>query len=123
MIGKFVDTFTSIVNFKSHIMSFLEYGSVFLECLPLSFKTKLQRLQNKCLRVCHCSERFTSNYELHRLSHVLPLSLRRKISTCLLMYKKIQADPKIFHKSDRIGNRSGGTFVVTVPKPNKESFS
>lgn len=39
-----------------------------------------------------------------------------------MMYKKIQSNPKIIHHSDRVGNRSGGTFIVKVPKPKKESF-
>lgn len=87
-----------------------------------NLKNKLQRLQNECLRVCHRSDRFTYNYELHKRSKVLPLRLRHKMSTCLMVYKKIQSDPKIIYHSQRTGNRSGGTFIVKVPKPNKETF-
>lgn len=121
-IRRYVNTYTATTIFKSYILSFLEYGSMFLEGLPISCENKLQRLQNKCLHVCHRSGRFTSNFELHTRSRVLPLRLRRKMGTCLMMYKKIKADPKIIYKPNRIGNRSGGTLIVKEPKPNRESF-
>lgn len=121
-IRRFVNSYTALSIFKSHVMSYLEYGSIFFDCIPISQKNKLERLQNKCLRVCHLTDRHTSNSMLHKRSNALPLRLRRKMSICSLMYRRIQKDRSLLHVSGRIGNRSQGSYMVKTPLPKRESF-
>lgn len=115
-------SFTAITIFQSYVMSYLEYGSIFLDCISVSLRNKFQRLQNKCLWVCHLVDSHTSNYRLHKRSNVLLLRLRRKMSICSLMYRKIQKNPTLLHVSGWVGNRSYGSYMVTTPLPRKESF-
>lgn len=85
-----MNAFTSVAMYKIHFLSFFEYGSVFLDYLPQNLKNKLQRCQNKCLRVSQEADRYTSNLDLHLKCKILPLRYRRKISLCAMMYKNIE---------------------------------
>lgn len=105
-IRKFINTFTAVIIFKSYILSYLEYGTIFLDCIPLNLKNKRQRLQIKSLRVCHLRDRHMSNFELHQVSRVLPLRIRRKMSICSLMFRKVHENPAILYIPGRLGNRS-----------------
>lgn len=86
------DTHTAVLLYKCHLLSFLEYGGIFLEGLPIQNVTKLQRLQNRCLRVCYKANRFVSNYNLHVRAKLLPLRLRRNLAVCQTMYKLLKRD-------------------------------
>lgn len=50
---------------------------------------RLQKLQNKALRICFCANRYTSNYDLHRQSNVLAVILRSKLDMYKIMYKRM----------------------------------
>lgn len=97
-IRKFIPENVAILIYKSLIMSKLSYGGVF--CISANKKQlgKLQKLQNRVLRTCYLSDRYTSNIALHSKAHVLPLSLRRKLEICKLMYKRMN-DPRLIKVS------------------------
>lgn len=71
-IRSLIDPKTAVILYKSHLLSFLEYGSIFVDGLSLQCRVKLQRLQNSCLRVCYKSDGYTSNFDLHKTSNLLP---------------------------------------------------
>lgn len=89
-IRKMMNTYTAVAIYKSHLLSFMEYGAVFLDYLPQNLKIKLQRCQNKCLSVSHMADRYTSNLELHTKCKILLLRYRRKLNLCAMMYKRIE---------------------------------
>lgn len=90
-----LNTYTALTVYKSHLLAFLEYGSVFMDCLPQNMKNKFQRSQNKCLRIAQKADRYISNMELHKSSKILPLRNRRKSSLCSIMYKRIGQYPEL----------------------------
>lgn len=121
-IRPFIDTHTSILIYKSHLLSYLEYGSIFIDCLPLNLLQKLQRIQNKCLRICHHVDKTTSNVELHQKSKLLPLKQRRIAAICKFFFKKIRQSPYMLTEPVRKGNRSSFKRLIKLPIPKKNRF-
>lgn len=70
-------------------MSRLIYGGIL--CLGASKMNlaRLQKLQNRALRICYCASRYTSNIKLHTDANVLPLYLRRKLDIYKSMYSRM----------------------------------
>lgn len=118
----FIDRRTAIIIYKSHLLSLLEYGLIILDSIPVNLLNKLQRVQNKCLRVCNLSDKKMSNMELHRISKVLPLRLRRKQAICNFMFKKIRKTPEILTEHVRKGNRSSYKRMNHLQKPRTNRF-
>lgn len=54
-------------------------------------------------------------------SKLLPLKMRREMSVCKLVFKKILINPDILRESQRLGNRSSNKRLVQlfVPKSNR----
>lgn len=55
---------------------------------------KLQNLQNRSLRICYLSGRYTSDLVLHRQAKVLPLKIRGKLELLKLMYRVSRKQPE-----------------------------
>lgn len=121
-IRSMIDINTAVIMYKSHLLSFWEYGSIFMECLPLQSQVKIQRLQNKCLRVRYKANRFTSNFELHQKARILPLKFRRKIAVSRTMFRRITRCPELLAIPTRLGNRSESSRYFKVSFPNKERY-
>lgn len=121
-IRPYIDTRTSVLIYKSHLLSYLEYGSIFLDRLPLYLLHKLQRVQNKCLRICHHVDKTTFNVELHRKSKLLPLKQRRTSAICKYFLKKIRQSPSMLMEPVRKRNRSSYKRLIRLPKPRKNKF-
>lgn len=77
----FINSSIAVQVYKSLILSRLTYGV--LLCLGASQlnRSRLQKVQNRGLRICFCADRYTSNLKLHNDAKVLPLSLRMKLDT------------------------------------------
>lgn len=83
----------------------LLYVSINYICFPsrnmdaFSLKGMLQRIQNKCLRICLRTDVKTSNFEVQLKSRVLPLHYRRKTAIGKYLFKKVFPDPTFKNKS------------------------
>lgn len=121
-VRSFMDERTAVIVYKSHLLSIMEYGNIFLEGLTQQLKQKLQRFQNRCLHICHGCNKYTSSFELHKSSNLLPLKHRRKITMGCVMFKRICKKLSVLYVSERSGNRSSQNRTVKVPFPNSESF-
>lgn len=124
-IRPYIDSRTAVIIYKSHMLSYLEYGSIFLDGLPLNLLSKLQRLQNKCLRICHHADKSTSNVDLHFASKLLPLRLRRKSAVSKFFVKKVRQSPELLSEPVRKGNRSSHNrnIKLLLPRTNKFKYS
>lgn len=88
-IRKYITEETAVLIYKTLIMSKLNYGGIFCLSANTNQLSKLQKLQNRALRICFLSNRYISNLELHKRANVLPLCLRRKLDMCKLMFKRM----------------------------------
>lgn len=86
----------------------------------LQNQQKLQKLQNKSLRICFLSGRYTSNLVLHRQSNVLPLRLRGKLELYKLKYRisRKQLDPV----ETGVNTRSQNAFPIELIAPKSDKF-
>lgn len=121
-VRPFINTEIAVLLYKSHLLSFLEYGTIFFVGLPIYLKCKLQRFQNKVLRVCHKADRYTTNLALHLASKIAPLEARRKVKICNYMFKQTRQTPEILTIPVRHGNRSSLKRLVKVPLPRNDRF-
>lgn len=88
-VRRYITPHIAIQIFKSLIMSKLNYGGVL--CMGASQRNlnRLQKSQNRALRICLCTDCYTSNLKLHRDSNVLQLFLRRKLELYKCMYARM----------------------------------
>lgn len=86
-IRKFIDCKSAVTIFKSFILSRLEYGSIFGIESNASTVRKLQKLVNKCLRICFKLPRDSNVFDMHTHAKLLPLCVRRNIQLMKLMFK------------------------------------
>lgn len=94
-------------------MSKINYGNVLCFGAPKVSLGRLQKLQNRALRVCHCASRYTSNYELHLISGVLPIALRRKLDLLKIMYFRM-----LYNRGGDAPATTGGTAInLTQSRP------
>lgn len=121
-IRPYIDTYTSVLIYNSHLLSYLEYGSIFIDGLPLNLLQKLQRVQNKCLRICHHVDKKTSNVELHIKSKLLPLKQRRSSAICKFFFKKIRQSRSKLVEPVRKGNRSSYKRLIRLQMPRKKQI-
>lgn len=119
-IRKFIDERIAVNLYKSLIMSVLQYRCFFYGNATLYNQQKLQKLQNKSLRICYLSGRYMSNLTLHQQSNVLPLSLRSRLEFYKFMYRvsRKQAAPVGLV----VNTRSQSAFPVGLPAPKSDKF-
>lgn len=104
-------------------MSKLNYGGIFCISAKKKDVSKLQKLQNRSLRICCRTNRYTSNIPLHRKSNVLPLYLRRNLDTYKIMFKRMVAEKRevIDNDTSRIVTRYSASKppIFVSPRSNK----
>lgn len=88
-IRKFIPTCVAVLIYKALIMSVINYGGMLCTGASKLDLSRIQKFQNRALRVCTYANRYTSNISLHRDTNVLPLYLRRKLETYKLMYSRM----------------------------------
>lgn len=78
-IRPYIDEHTAILIFKAHILSRVEYGSVFCIGANKVHLDKLQKLVNRNLCICLRKPRDFSVFQMHISAKFLPLRIRRQM--------------------------------------------
>lgn len=84
-----IPEYVAVLVYKCLIMAKLNYGGIVCLGAKKQELEKLQKLQNRALRICYSATRYTSNVSLHTRANVLPLFLRRKYELYNVMYKRL----------------------------------
>ena len=74
----YINTKMAITIYNTLIVPFLDYGDILLINASIELLNKLQRLQNKCLRICLRAQLQTPTFFLHQETKTAPLHDRRK---------------------------------------------
>lgn len=87
-LRKFINTEVALQIFKTFIFPILEYGDFLLKLLACSMKTldKLQKFQNRMLRLILNPATRISGVELQIQCKMLPLAYRRHLAVLRLMH-------------------------------------
>ena len=89
---KYISTEQAITIYKSKIVPYFDYGDIFLMSITSKTKQKLQKLQNRALRICLEAEGRTSVNMLHNTCYVSKLDDRRTIHLLNFTYKRAQQE-------------------------------
>ena len=93
---------TSLKIYKSVIVPVFDYCSFIVDGGLQKDIRKLQRLQNRALRICLRAVPADSNVDnIHNICHVVKLKERRKYLLQCFMYKRAAADPTLRRSSRR----------------------
>ena len=103
------------------ILPYMEYGDVFMSGANQVDLDKLQRLQNRGLRICLQSETRTTVYDLHKHSKLQKLEHRRVAHLRNLIFKKTLKAPELQAVPRRSTRANDGPLLV-VAQPKNELF-
>lgn len=121
-IRPYIDIHTAILIFKAHILSRVEYGSIFCSWANKSHLEKLQKLVNRSIRVCLKRPRDANVFTLHVDAKVLPLRIRRNIVLMKLMFGLKSKEGNNERANKRVVTRSSTLCNLSIPFPNTEWF-
>lgn len=106
---------TAIVLFKTMVLPYLEFASSLLIGCTQKEKVKLQRLQNRGLRLALGRNRLHGTIELHREGKLAGWEIRAKIALCRLVFKRKYDEEFLVERRDtRL--MDGPVFAMVMPK-------
>ena len=89
-VRKFITTEQAITIYKSKIVPYFDYGDIFLMNISSKTKQKLQRVQNRALRICLEAEGRSNVNMLHNTCYVNKLDDRRVAHLLNFVYNRAQ---------------------------------
>lgn len=89
-IRPFINTeIIAVLLYKTHLLSYLEYGAIFFIGLPVHLMWKIQRFRNKVSCICHKADGYTTNFPpifLLKLFHLKFMAKSFFLLTSLFRY-------------------------------------
>lgn len=113
---------TALLMYKTYVLPMLEFGLFILDNYYKGQVEKLQKVQNRCLRMCFRKDRQSSARLLHLRAKLLPLRHRRECCLLNLLNEKLIKGDGVFNVDVGKSNRARGGTQVTVPFPKTETF-
>ena len=86
-VRQYISQNLSLYLYKSLILPEFDYGDQIYDAMATITANQLQVLQNSCLRVCTKVDKRTSIADLHAISGVPTLDIRRRVHTCNFLHK------------------------------------
>ena len=87
-IRRYINTHQALTIYKSMILPYFCYGNVLMHNLKVATYDRMQKLQNKALRLCLQKDNRCNVNQLHRDGNTNMLVDRRKANLCNFMYKR-----------------------------------
>ena len=115
-----ITTKCALSIYKTMILPLFEYGGLFLSSCTDKEQTKLQRLQNQALRVIYKEDNYANVFELHNISNLLPLKLRREMALIKIMFNKVHNNQGLDPRT--LNTRAHDGPLMVVPKPNSSRY-
>ena len=100
----------------SMILPYLDYADSIFHKANTSDLDKLQRLQNRCLKICANKDRRFSTDQGHRLASVPFLKDRRRAHVLNFMYKRKGKRELMNNREIRTRAHDAPLFNVTIPR-------
>ena len=119
-IRKFITTEQAITIYKSKIVPYFDYGDIFLMNITSKTKQKLQKVQNRGLRICMEAEGRTNVNFLHNTCNVNKLDDRR--STHLLNFVYNRAQKEEYCQTGPRALRRYNAPILKEVKSNNKNF-
>ena len=116
-IRKYVDVHTSLIIYKTMILPHFDYGDVIYAAGSQENLNELQKLQNKCLRICTKAPLDINIDRLHSLSKLSKLEKRRNTHLLNLMYSRKNDEAYIDNRP--IPTRQHTSITFKIPFSDK----
>ena len=110
----------ALTIYKSMVLPLVEYGGLFLDTCTDNVQTKIQRLQNRTLRIIYKQDNYVKMYDLHNTANLLPLKLRREIALLKIMFSKIQDRQGL--QLRELTTRANDGPIMNVSKPASSRY-
>ena len=98
-LKKYLKDETALLIYKTMLLPYFDYADVIFCKANKKDIDKLQRLQNKCLRICLGKERRFDTDRAHKLANTPFLSDRREAHVCNFMYKR-KGNPELLNRRE-----------------------
>ena len=119
-IRKYITTGQAIAIYKSKVVPYFDYGDIFLINISQKSIDKLQKLQNRALRICLARDGRSNVNDLHNKCNIDKLRQGREVHLLNFVYKSA-------HSLDYLQNRNRNIRRFDAPimreiKSNNRSF-
>ena len=115
-IRKFLTEDVALRIYKSMILPYFDYGDVIYSSANQEGLEKLQRLQNKCLKICKGYNKRAGTDEIHIETKIPKLELRREAHINNFMYGRLENIDLVDTRKIRTRAHSAPLFKVKIPK-------
>ena len=119
-IRKFLNETVALKIYKSMILPYFDYGDVIYNTANMEGLDKLQRLQNRGLKICKNLHVRYDTKDLHRITKVPMLKIRRKAHVNNFMFNRLKKISMVDTRDIRTRAHDAPLFRIKVPK--NESF-
>ena len=119
-VRKFMTETVALRIYMTMIIPYFDYGDVLYANSNVEGLDKLQRLQNRCLKICKGFDRRFNTNELHRITKCPKLSARREAHINNFMFKRA-GRPDLVDNRD-IRTRAHDSLLFKVKIPNNETY-
>ena len=113
---KYLNNDTALLIYKTMILPYLDYADVIFHKANESGLSKLQRLQNRCLKICANLNRLFSTDQLHKNLSISFLADRRKAHVLNFMYSRVSRPELLNRREIRTRAHDAPLFNVTIPR-------
>ena len=120
-LKKYLNNDVALSIYKSMLLPYLDYADVIFCKANTAELDKLQKLQNRCLKICLGHQRDYNTTRLHRESKAPFLKDRQKTHTLNFMYKRKSMYPNLLNNRE-IRTRAHDAPLFEVPVPRCEAF-
>ena len=119
-IRKYLTEDVALMIYKSMILPYFDYGDVIYNSAGQEGLDKLQRLQNRCLKICkRLNVKFSTN-DLHAITKMSLLKSRREAHINNFMFNRLSRHNLVDHRDIRTRLHDAPTFLVKIP--NLEAY-
>ena len=119
-IRKYIDIQQAITIYRSMIVPYFDYGDIFLTKVSQKTIDKLQKLQNRALRICLARDGRSNVIDLHNTCNINKLNHRRQVH--LLNFSYHRAQDAQFLKEGNGELRRYDAPIMKETKSNNNSF-
>ena len=119
-LRKYIDVHTATVVYKSMILPIMEYGDIIYGGAKGKLIQKLQKTQNRILKICLYTNVYIETDRMYELCKTSKLELRRKVHLNLYMFK--QRDNINIVNIRNVNTRAHDALLFTTTKQNNEKY-
>lgn len=116
---------TLLQIYKTTILPLIEYSNQIFSLIPVTYRNKFQKLQNRALKTIYMHLGDMSNSDLHIRAKLPSVHQRSERQLACLMYKRSKTPekyPQIEQGNQSMNTRANEKIRFSVPKPNFERF-